>query len=129
WFHVRFGSDLGTLGVLFFAANALSGISALLAARLAERFGLLNTMVFSHLPSNLLLIMIPLMPNLGLAAALLLLRFSISQIDVPTRQAFIMTVVHPDERSAAAAITGVARTAGASISPVLTGALFSTTAL
>src|SRR6185369_2883338 len=113
-----------TLGVVFFAANVLAGISALLASRLATRFGLLNTMVVTHLPSNVLLILVPLMPNLPLAVALLLVRFSISQMDVPTRQSYVMAVVTPDERSAAAGITGVARTLGASISPLFAGLLF-----
>ena len=124
WFYLRFGVNPETLGVVFFAANVLAGISALLASRLAARFGLLNTMVATHLPSNVLLILVPLMPNLTLAIVLLLVRFSISQMDVPTRQSYVMAVVRPDERSAAAGITGVARTLGASISPVFAGLLF-----
>lgn len=123
WFHVRFGADLGTLGAIFFAANLLAGLSALVASRLASRFGLINTMVFTHLPSNALLILVPLMPNLPLAIAVLLLRFSISQMDVPARQSYTMAIVAPEERSAAAGITGVARTAGASLSPMMTGAM------
>ncbi len=129
WFHVRFGVAPGLLGSIFFAANLLAGLSALYAVRLAERFGLINTMVFSHVPSNLLLILVPLMPNLPLAVAVLLLRFSISQMDVPTRQAYTMAVVSPDERSAAAGITGIARTTGASVSPVLAGQLLAVPAL
>ena len=78
-------------------------------------------MVVTHLPSNILLVLVPLMPNLGLAIALLLLRFSISQMDVPTRQSYMIAVVSPEERSAAAGITGVARTTGAAISPLLRG--------
>jgi MFS family permease len=124
WFYLRFGVNPETLGVVFFAANVLAGISALLASRLATRFGLLNTMVATHLPSNVLLILVPLMPNLPLAVLLLLVRFSISQMDVPTRQSYVMAVVTPDERSAAAGITGVARTLGASISPLFAGLLF-----
>jgi MFS family permease len=123
WFYLRFGVNPETLGVVFFAANVLAGISALLASRLAARFGLLNTMVATHLPSNVLLILVPLMPNLPLAVLLLLVRFSISQMDVPTRQSYVMAVVRPDERSAAAGITGVARTLGASISPLFAGLL------
>jgi predicted MFS family arabinose efflux permease len=96
WFHLRFGVNPATLGVLFFAANVLAGISALFAARLAARFGLLNTMVATHLPSNVLLILIPLMGTLPLAALLLLVRFSISQMDVPTRQSYVMAVVRPE---------------------------------
>src|SRR5439155_21499854 len=105
-------------------ANILAGVSALVAVRLAARFGLLNTMVLTHLPSNVLLILVPLMPNVTLATLLLLLRFSISQMDVPTRQSYVMAVVSPEERSAAAGITGVARTIGAAISPVFVGMMF-----
>ena len=124
WFHVRFGVESGVLGSIFFGANILAGISALLAVRLAEKFGLINTMVFTHIPSNILLILVPLMPNLPLAIGVLLLRFSISQMDVPTRQSYTMAVVAPDERSAASGITAIARSLGASVSPVLTGLLF-----
>ncbi len=123
WFHLRFGLDPGMLGGLFFGANILAGISALAAGRLASRFGLINTMVFSHLPSNVLLILVPLMPSEALAIALLLVRFSISQMDVPTRQSYLMAVVSPDERSAAAGGAGVARTTGASCAPLFTGIL------
>src|SRR5262249_34138947 len=89
------------------------------------RFGLVRTMVFTHLPSNILLILVPLMPNLTLAVLVLLARFSISQMDVPTRQSYTMAIVRPEERSAAGGITGAARTAGAAVSPVLAGLLFS----
>ena len=123
WFHIRFGLDTALLGGVFFAANLLAGISALSAARLASRFGLLNTMVFTHVPSNILLILVPLMPNAPLAITMLLLRFAISQMDVPTRQSYTMAVVHPDERSAAAGVTGIARTIGASLAPVIAGPL------
>lgn len=129
WFSRRFGVDLAALGGIFFGANVLAGISALLAARIASRFGLINTMVFTHLPSNVLLILVPLMPNAQLAIIMLLLRFSISQMDVPTRQSYTMAVVRPEERSAAAGITGVARTTGASISPVIAGPLLASPAL
>jgi len=125
WFHVRFGVESGVLGSIFFGANILAGISALLAVRLADRFGLINTMVFTHIPSNILLILVPLMPTLPLAIGVLLLRFSISQMDVPTRQSYTMAVVAPDERSAASGVTAIARSVGASISPALTGLLFS----
>jgi MFS family permease len=125
WFHIRFGVEAGTLGSIFFGANILAGVSALLAVRLAKRFGLINTMVFTHIPSNLLLILVPLMPTLPLAIAVLLMRFSISQMDVPTRQSYTMAVVAPDERSAASGVTAIARSIGASISPALTGWFFS----
>ena len=124
WFHLRFGIDAATLGPIFFGANVLAGLSALAASRMAARFGLIRTMVWTHLPSNVMLLLIPLMPTLPLAVALLLLRFSISQMDVPTRQSYVMAVVRPHERSAAGGITGVARTIGAAISPVFVGFCF-----
>jgi MFS family permease len=124
WFYLRFGTDPKTLGGIFFWANVFAGISALLASRLAARIGLVRTMVVTHMPSNLLLIAVPLMPTLSLAVLVLLLRFSISQMDVPTRQSYTMAVVEARERSAAGGFTGVARTTGAAISPLLTGFLF-----
>jgi len=124
WFYLRFGVDPGTLGAIFFCANIFAGLSALVAARLASRFGLINTMVFTHLPSNVLLMLVPLMPTLRLAVAVLLVRFSISQMDVPARQSYVMAVVTPDERSAAGGVTGVARTIGAAMSPLFVGFLF-----
>jgi MFS family permease len=129
WFHLRWDIDPATLGPIFFWANILAGLSALAASRLAARFGLIQTMVWTHLPSNVLLILVPLMPTLSLAVAVLLLRFSISQMDVPTRQSYVMAVVAPHERSAAAGITGVARTIGAAISPLFVGFLFARPAL
>src|SRR5713226_711601 len=129
WFYLRFGVNPGTLGVIFFWANIFAGISALLASRLASRLGLTNTMVVTHLPSNVLLLLVPLMPNLSLAVFVLLARFSISQMDVPTRQSYTMAVVSAEERSAAAGITGVARTTGAAISPLFVGFLFARPAL
>ena len=95
-----------------------------MASRLATRFGLVRTMVFTHLPSNILLILVPLMPSLPLATLVLLARFSISQMDVPTRQSYIMAVVGPEERSAAGGVTGVARTIGAALAPVFAGFLY-----
>src|SRR5207248_2701980 len=124
WFYLRFGVNPATLGMIFFWANVFAGVSALLASRLAARFGLVRTMVFTHLPSNVLLILVPLMPTLPLAVLVLLARFSISQMDVPTRQSYVMAVVRPDERSAAAGITGVARTTGAAIAPMFAGWMF-----
>ena len=124
WFYLRYGIDPAALGVIFFWANILAGLSALAASRLARRFGLIRTMVATHLPSNVLLILVPLMPNLSSAIAVLLARFSISQMDVPTRQSYTMAVVSPDERAAAAGITGVARTIGAAVSPLFVGYFF-----
>lgn len=124
WFYLRFGTAPKTLGGIFFWANVFAGISALLASRIAARIGLVRTMVVTHLPSNLFLIAVPLMPTLSLAVLVLLLRSSISQMDVPTRQSYTMAVVEARERSAAGGFTGVARTTGAAISPLLTGFLF-----
>jgi MFS family permease len=121
WFHFRFGAEPATLGGILFGANLLAGFSALAAAALARRIGLLPTMVFTHVPSNLLLIMLPFSPSLPFAIIVLLLRFSISQMDVPTRQSYPAAVVAADERSAAAGVTGVARTTGAALSPALAG--------
>ena len=123
WFHTRFGVPEAVLGAIFFGANILAAFSALAAAGIARRIGLINTMVFTHLPSNVLLMLVPLMPNLPLAILVLLARFSISQMDVPTRQSYTMAVVDPDERSAAAGVTGIARTTGAAVSPLLAGPL------
>jgi MFS family permease len=119
WFHTRWGVEPGLLGAIFFGANALAGLSGLVAARLAARIGLIETMVVTHIPSNVLLILVPLMPTLPLAIGVLLARFAISQMDVPTRQSYTMAVVDPDERSAAAGITGMARSAGAAAAPAL----------
>jgi len=127
WFYLRFGVEPAALGAIFFWANVIAGISALFASRLASRIGLIRTMVVTHLPSNILLILVPLMPNLSLAVAVLLLRFSISQMDVPTRQSYTMAVVPAEERSAAGGFTGVARTTGAAISPLFVGFMFART--
>jgi len=124
WFYLRFGVEPRMLGAIFFWANLFAGISALLASRLAVRIGLVRTMVVTHLPSNILLILVPLMPTLSLAILVLLLRFSISQMDVPTRQSYTMAVVPAEERSAAGGFTGVARTTGAALSPLFVGFLF-----
>ena len=124
WFHQRFGVSEAVIGTIFFASNILAAVSALAAARIAARIGFINTMVFTHLPSNVLLMLVPLMPSVELAIALLLLRFSISQMDVPARQSYTMAVVDPDERSAAAGVTGIARTTGAALSPLIAAPLF-----
>jgi MFS family permease len=129
WFFIRWGLDPGQLGILFFFANILSGLSLLAAGWLAGRIGLINTMVFTHLPSNVLLVLVPLMPTAGLAAALFLARMSISQMDVPTRQSYTMAVVDPDERTPAAGLTNVARSAASALSPTVTGWAFSVAAL
>jgi len=129
WFHQRFGIDPATIGLVLAGANLASGLSALAAGRLAARFGLVRTMVFTHLPSNVLLMAVPLMPTLPLAVATLLARYSISQMDVPTRQSYTMAIVEPDERSAAAGVTGIARSLGVATAPLLAGPMFATVAL
>jgi MFS family permease len=121
WFHTRFGMDLAALGWTFFGAQVLSGLSLLLAARLAPRLGLVNTMVFSHLISNVLLIAVALAPSAWLAVSLLLARHLLSQMDVPTRQSFLMLAVQDHEREGAASLTNVSRTLAQSVSPALTG--------
>jgi MFS family permease len=120
WFVLRFpGVQPALLGSIFFGANILAGLSSLSAAHIARRIGLINTMVFTHIPSNVLLILVPLMPNLPLAILVLFARFSISQMDVPTRQSYTMAVVPPEERAAAAGVTNVARTTGAALAPLV----------
>ncbi len=128
WFHRHFGASEEMLGVIFFATNLLSGFSALAAVPMARRFGLVNTMVWTHLPSNVLLILVPLMPGFGSALAMLLARHLISQMDVPTRQSYVNAVVPATERSAANGVTGTARQLGASLAPVLAGRLLGPTA-
>jgi predicted MFS family arabinose efflux permease len=127
WLFERFGLSIGQAGLIFFVAGIFTAFSFLAAARVAERFGLINTMVFTHLPSNVLLILVALMPNVWLAVAILLARQSLSQMDVPTRQSYVMAVVEPDERAAAASATGVARSLASSGSPLLAGAMLGAT--
>lgn len=129
WFNIKFGVQPAVLGSIFFGANILAGISALSAVWIAKRIGLINTMVFTHIPSNILLILVPLMPSLPLAITVLLLRFSISQMDVPTRQSYTMAVVSPDERSAAMGLTSIARSVGGTLSPAITGQFLAIPAL
>ena len=121
WFHVRFGAGPEALGALFFGTSLLSALSFLVATRVAERVGLLNTMVFTHLPSNVLLLAVPFMPSFGAAAAVLLARHVLSQMDVPTRQAYTMALVTPDERPAAAGLTASARALAQACAPVVSG--------
>jgi MFS family permease len=123
WFYLRYRTDLNALGGIFFGTNLLAAASFLAAPAIARRFGLLNTMVFTHLPSNILLLLIPLMPNLELAVVMLLFRNLLSQLDVPTRQSYTMAVVDPDERAASAGILSVARNGGAALAPLFTGAV------
>lgn len=122
WFRSKFGVSPEVLGLLFFGVGVLQAASFLAAGRLAERFGLLNTMIFSHIPSNVLLAAIPFAPTLTVAIALLLGRQSLSQMDVPTRQAYISNLVDPSERTAAAAYTNTARYIARPVGPALAGA-------
>ena len=125
WLFEKFQLSLVTTGTIFFWAGIFSALSYLAATRIASRFGLVNTMVFTHLPANILLILIPFMPTLGWAIALLLARSFLSQMDVPTRSSYVMAVVPPSERAAAASITLVPRSLAAAAGPVLAGYLLS----
>lgn len=129
WFYLRYKTDLKALGGIFFGTNIFAALSFLAAPALARRFGLLNTMVFTHLPSNFLILLVPLMPSVEWATAVLVLRYSLSQMDVPTRQSYTMAVVDADERAAAAGVLSVARNAGAAIAPLFTGAILAVPAL
>ncbi len=126
WFAREFGASTELLGAVFFAVGLLQAGSFQAAVRLAARIGLLRTMVFTHLPSNVLLAAIPFAPNLPTAVALLLARFALSQMDVPTRQAYVVAVVDPSERTAAAAYTNTARYVARPLAPPLAGALLGT---
>lgn len=121
WLATRFGASTETIGLVFFGVAALQTASFLAAPRLAQRFGLLHTMVFTHLPSNVFLALIPFAPNLGTAVAALMARTVLSQMDVPTRQAYVMALVEPTERTAAAAYTNTARYLTRPIGPALAG--------
>jgi MFS family permease len=121
WLFERFGLSIAMAGAIFFATGICSSFSYFVAARLAARFGLVNTMVFTHLPSNIFLILAALAPTLPLAVALLVLRSLFSQMDVPTRSSYVMAVVEPAERPAAASVTAVPRSLAAALSPALAG--------
>ncbi len=129
WLSLRFGLRPELIGGYFFVAELLAGFSGLVAAKLADRFGLIHTMVFTHLPANCLLILVAFAPQAGWALALLLLRASVSSMDIPTRQAYTLAVVEPDERSAAGGVTNIARSVGNSFSPALAGMLIGIPAL
>jgi MFS family permease len=129
WFHRKFGAGVELMGLVFFGAGLLQAASSFVAAWLGSRIGLLNTMVFTHLPSNMLLGAVPFAPTLPIAIALLLGRFALSQMDVPTRQAYVVAMVEPDERIAAAAYTNTARYAVRPLGPVAGGALMQHVAL
>jgi MFS family permease len=128
WFGRTFGASVEVMGAVFFVSGLLQGASSILASRVAQRFGMLNTMVFTHLPSNVLLVLIPLSPHLAGAIALWLARVTLSQMDVPARQAFVVALVDPDERVAAAAFTNTARYVSRPIGPAVAGTLMQTAA-
>ena len=125
WLFERFGLSIAVAGTLFFWTQVLAALSYPVAAWLAGRIGLVNTMVFTHLPSNVLLVLVPFMPSLPLALALLLARSALSSMDVPTRNSYVMAVVPPAERPAAASVTSVPRSLATAASPLLAGYLFS----
>jgi MFS family permease len=127
WLFQRFHLSVQTAGAIFFVGGLLSAFSQLVASWLAARIGLIKTMVYTHLPSNVLLVVAALMPTAPLAVAVLLLRLSLSQMDVPARQSFVMAVVPPHERAAAASVTNVPRSLAAAAAPLLAGALLSVT--
>ncbi len=126
WLRLRFGFSASTLGSLFFTTNLLSAASALLAARLATRIGLLRTMVFTHIPANLFLLGLAFAPNGKVAITLVCLRFCLAQMDVPARMAFVMRAVPEEERTQAAVVTSLARSTGNALGPLVTGALLAT---
>ena len=121
WLYQRFGMSIATAGVIFFWMGLLTALSYLAAVRIAGRYGLVNTMVFSHIPANLCLVLVPFVPDLAWAIVLLFIRSALSQMDVPTRSSFVMAVVSPAERPAAASITAVPRSLASAVSPLLAG--------
>ena len=125
WLFNRFQLSPALAGTIFFWTGVLSAFSYLVAVRIARRIGLVNTMVFTHLPSSLFLILVPFMPTLGWAIALLLARSALSQMDVPTRTSYVMAIVPPAERAAAASMTSVPRSFTAALGPLLAGSLLS----
>jgi predicted MFS family arabinose efflux permease len=128
WLFQRFNLSVATAGVIFFWTGVLSAFSALAAVRIASRIGLLNTAVFTHLPANLFLVLTPFMPNVQLAVGFLLLRSALSQMDVPVRNSYVMAVVSPAERPAAASVTAVPKSLAAALSPLLSGWLLTLSA-
>jgi predicted MFS family arabinose efflux permease len=127
WLFQRFGLSIAQTGAVFFGTGILAAFSQLLSSRVARRFGLIPTMVGAHLPANALLILAAFMPNAPLAITLLLLRMCIAQMDVPARQAYVMNVVPPEERAAAASVTNVPRSLATATTPLLAGWLLSKT--
>jgi predicted MFS family arabinose efflux permease len=129
FFHERFGVGAGTLALLFFAARVLNALSHLGAAWLARRIGLVNTMVFTHIPSSVLLATVAIAPSFEVAALLFLLREGLVEMDVPTRQSYVMAVVRPEERTRASGVTHLVRTGAWAIAPAFAGLFMSELAL
>jgi MFS family permease len=123
WFFTKFGADLTLLSYIFSIAGVLTAFSFLASAKIADRIGLINTMVFTHIPSNILLILVAFSPTLPIAVAIYLARMALSQMDVPTRQSYIVAVVKEDERTAAAGITNISRNITQAISPSIAGSI------
>lgn len=126
WFFTKFGADLTTLSYIFSVAGILTAFSFIASAKIADKVGLINTMVFTHIPSNILIILVAVAPSLPLAIAFYLIRMALSQMDVPTRQSYIVAVVNEEERTAAAGITNISRNISQAISPSLTGIIINT---
>ncbi|MGC1927624.1 MAG: MFS transporter [Candidatus Nitrosopolaris sp.] len=129
WFFTKFGADLTLLSYIFSIAGVLTAFSFLASAKIADRIGLINTMVFTHIPSNILLILVAFSPTLPIAVAFYLARMALSQMDVPTRQSYIVAVVKEDERTAAAGITNISRNITQSISPSIAGSILQSVSL
>jgi predicted MFS family arabinose efflux permease len=129
WFFTKFGADLTLLSYIFSIAGVLTAFSFLASAKIADRIGLINTMVFTHIPSNILLILVAFSPTLPIAVALYLARMALSQMDVPTRQSYIVAVVKEDERTAAAGITNISRNISQAISPSIAGSILQSVSL
>jgi MFS family permease len=126
WFFTKFGADLTTLSYIFSVAGILTAFSFIVSAKIADKVGLINTMVFTHIPSNILIILVAVAPSLSVAIAFYLIRMALSQMDVPTRQSYIVAVVNKEERTAAAGITNISRNISQAISPSLTGIIINT---
>jgi MFS family permease len=127
WLNARFGISVSTIGAIFFVTGLCSAVSYFAAVPLAKRFGLVNTMVFTHLPSNLFLILTAFASSVWIAFGLLIARSLLSQMDVPTRSSYVMAVVQPQERPAAASVTAVPRSLASAVAPLLSGWLMTKT--
>ena len=123
WFFIKFGADLITLSYIFSIAGVFTAFSFIIAAKIADKIGLINTMVFTHIPSNILILLVAFAPSLPIAIAFYLARMALSQMDVPIRQSYIVVVVREEERTAAAGITNTTRNIAQTISPSLTGSI------